>query len=240
MNHAPLSRTKRLFDLAIAGPALILLSPLFLLMTGIVAIGLGRPILFRQRRPGHHARPFTIYKFRTMKDAVDAQGRLLPDSERLTPLGRFLRKTSLDELPELFNVIRGEMSLVGPRPLLLEYVPYFTATEARRLDVLPGITGWAQINGRNHLSWSERLACDVWYVDHRSLVLDLKIIWRTLWNVLRGADVAADTDQVEPNLAELRGGGMRPKPGHDEQRSTHPGEELPGALESIWRSNHAC
>jgi sugar transferase EpsL len=148
-------------------------------------VKLGSPVLFRQQRPGQHGRPFTIYKFRTMSDVRDGQGNLLPDAGRLTPFGRFLRRTSLDELPELFNVLKGEMSLVGPRPLLTEYLDRYTLEQARRHEVRPGITGWAQVNGRNALTWEQKFALDVWYVDHLSFWLDLKILALTGWKVLR-------------------------------------------------------
>ena len=176
---------KRLFDLAAAASALVIFAPLLVLLALLVAAKLGTPILFKQQRPGLLGRPFTIRKFRTMTDARDAAGRLLPDAERLTPFGKFLRSTSLDELPELLNVLRGEMSLVGPRPLLMDYLPLYSAAQMRRHDVLPGITGWAQINGRNAASWPRKFALDLWYVDHQSLWLDLKIIALTVWTVLR-------------------------------------------------------
>ncbi len=179
----PLS--KRLLDLCLTCFALILLSPLLLLIALLVRIGLGSPILFKQQRPGYLGRPFFIYKFRTMTDERDAQGHLLPDAERLTRLGRFLRSTSLDELPELFNVLRGEMSLVGPRPLLMQYLERYSPEQARRHEVLPGVTGWAQINGRNALSWEDKFRLDVWYVDHWSFWLDIKILFLTLVKVLR-------------------------------------------------------
>ncbi|HXF61122.1 MAG TPA: sugar transferase [Caldilineaceae bacterium] len=178
-------RGKRLFDLAVALPALAALSPLLALIALLVRWQLGAPVFFRQRRPGLHGRPFTLVKFRTMRDARDAQGRLLPDSERLTPLGRWLRQTSLDELPELVNVVRGEMSLVGPRPLLMQYLERYTPEQMRRHEVQPGITGWAQVNGRNALTWEEKFAHDLWYVEHLSLGLDLAILWRTALAVLR-------------------------------------------------------
>ena len=176
---------KRIFDLALTLPALILLSPLLGLLALLVRLKLGSPILFTQQRPGQNSHPFTIYKFRTMTDARAADGRLLPDARRLTAFGRFLRSTSLDELPELFNVLKGEMSLVGPRPLLMHYLDRYTPQQARRHRVRPGITGWAQVNGRNGLSWEEKFACDVWYVDNLSLELDIKIIFRTLWIIVR-------------------------------------------------------
>ncbi len=179
----PLS--KRLFDLVLTVPAVILLSPLMGVIALLVLLFHGRPILFRQQRAGYRGQPFWIYKFRTMTDARDAQGHLLPDAERLTPLGRFLRTTSLDELPELFLVLSGKMSLVGPRPLFLHYLERYTPEQARRHEVLPGITGWAQVHGRNALTWEEKFKLDVWYVDHRSLWLDLKILLLTLWKVLK-------------------------------------------------------
>jgi len=175
---------KRLFDLALASLALVLLLPLFLLLAVLVWLFLGSPILFHQRRPGLHGKPFTIYKFRTMTGERDADGNLLPDSQRLTPFGRFLRSTSLDELPELFNVLKGDMSLVGPRPLLMQYLDRYTPEQMRRHEVRPGITGWAQVNGRNGANWEQRFVLDVWYVDNGSLWLDLTIIVRTAWKVL--------------------------------------------------------
>ncbi len=175
---------KRAFDLVVSLLALILLSPLLGLLALLVHLRLGAPVLFRQLRPGLHGQPFTLYKFRTMTDARDAQGALLPDAERLTPLGRFLRSTSLDELPELFNVLKGEMSLVGPRPLLMEYLPRYTPEQLRRHEVRPGITGWAQVNGRNVLSWEEKFALDVWYVEHHSFWLDLKILVLTTGKII--------------------------------------------------------
>jgi len=176
---------KRLFDVLVAGCALVLLSPLLALLALAVRLFLGSPVLFSQQRPGLHGRPFRMVKFRTMRDALDAQGRPLPDAERLTRFGRFLRASSLDELPELWNVLRGEMSLVGPRPLLMEYLPLYSPEQARRHEVRPGITGWAQVNGRNALSWEDKFALDVWYVDHRSFGLDLRILALTVWRVLR-------------------------------------------------------
>lgn len=179
----PLS--KRLLDVCLTSLALILLSPLLILIALLIRIRLGSPVLFRQQRPGYLGRPFFIYKFRTMTNERDAQGKLLPDVERLTRFGHFLRSTSLDELPELFNVLRGEMSLVGPRPLLMQYLERYSAEQARRHNVLPGITGWAQINGRNALSWEDKFRLDVWYVDHWSFWLDIKILFITLVKVLK-------------------------------------------------------
>lgn len=181
---------KRSFDTLGAAIALVLLSPLFLITAIMVRLALGTPILFRQRRPGRDGRPFTLYKFRTMRDAVDGHGQPLPDAARLTRVGSTLRAWSLDELPELWNVLRGDMSLVGPRPLLTEYLPLFSQAQARRHEVRPGITGWAQVRGRNALTWEEKLALDVWYVDHRSLALDLRILLRTVVTVFARQGVA--------------------------------------------------
>ena len=179
----PLS--KRLFDLLLTALGLeCIISPLLLALAFSVWLVHGSPVLFRQKRPGYRSQPFMNIKFRTMTEKRDAQGKLLPDAERLTRLGRFLRSTSLDELPELFNVLRGEMSLVGPRPLLMQYLERYTPEQARRHDVLPGMTGWAQINGRNALTWEEKFRLDVWYVDHWSLGLDIKILLRTFWKVV--------------------------------------------------------
>jgi lipopolysaccharide/colanic/teichoic acid biosynthesis glycosyltransferase len=175
---------KRIFDLALTVPGLLLISPLLAVIALAVRVSLGSPVLFRQRRPGFMARPFTNYKFRTMSDDKDAEGNQLPDAVRLTRLGRILRSFSLDELPELLNVIKGEMSLVGPRPLLMRYLERYSAEQARRHDVLPGITGWTQVNGRNANTWEQKFEYDVWYVDHWSLRLDTKILLITLWKVL--------------------------------------------------------
>jgi lipopolysaccharide/colanic/teichoic acid biosynthesis glycosyltransferase len=176
---------KRLLDIVLASLILIVLSPLMLIISILAAIQHGFPILFRQKRPGLNGKIFTIYKFRTMRDLFDEQGSPLPDSQRLTKLGRFLRSTSLDELPELFNIIKGEMSLVGPRPLLIAYLPLYNKEQARRHEVLPGLTGWAQVHGRNVLTWEEKFELDVWYVDHWTLWLDIKIIGMTIIKVLR-------------------------------------------------------
>ena len=177
--------SKRLLDLILTIPGIILLSPLM----GIIALWIwiiaGRPILFRQARPGFHARLFTVYKFRTMTDRAGPDGQPLPDDQRLPGWGRFLRSTSLDELPELFNVLRGEMSLVGPRPLLAKYLERYSAEQSRRHDTVPGITGWAQVNGRNALTWEDKFRLDVWYVDHWSFWLDVKILALSVWKVLK-------------------------------------------------------
>jgi sugar transferase EpsL len=183
-------RLKRLLDVVIAVALLVLLSPVLCVIAGLVAATMGRPVLFRQRRPGLGGKPFTILKFRTMRDATDANGNPLPDAQRITRLGRFLRRTSLDELPELVNVLRGEMSLVGPRPLLLEYLPRYTDEQMRRHEVRPGITGWSQVNGRNALTWDEKFALDVLYVDHRSMRLDLQILLKTIGNVVKGEGIS--------------------------------------------------
>lgn len=179
----PLS--KRILDLIIASIALVVLSPVLVVTGLLVWIFHGRPVLFRQVRPGFRSQLFTVYKFRTMNEGRDAQGNLLPDEQRLTRLGRFLRSSSLDELPELFNVLKGEMSLVGPRPLFKHYLERYSSEQARRHEVLPGITGWAQVNGRNALDWDEKFRLDVWYVDNWSFWLDLKILLITLWKVIK-------------------------------------------------------
>lgn len=175
---------KRIIDLALTIPALILLSPALAGLALLIRLKLGTPILFRQERPGLRGKPFTIYKLRTMTDPHDASGNLLPDAERLTNSGRFLRSTSLDELPELFNVLKGEMSLVGPRPLMMQYLDRYTPEQMRRHEVKPGITGWAQVNGRNAITWEQKFMLDIWYVDHFSFWIDLKIIILTLWKIL--------------------------------------------------------
>ena len=182
---------KRLFDLTAAALGLLALALPLLALIALVRIKLGRPVFFRQTRPGLHGQPFQMVKLRTMTDARGPDGALLPDAERLTPFGRFLRASSLDELPELWNVLKGDMSLVGPRPLLMEYLPLYTPEQARRHEVRPGITGWAQVNGRNALSWEEKFALDVWYVDHQSLWLDIRILWMTAVKVLRRQDISA-------------------------------------------------
>lgn len=175
---------KRLLDIIIAAAALVLLSPVLLLLAWQIRRKLGTPVLFRQVRPGRGGIPFVMYKFRTMRDAADENGRPLPDAERLIPFGRKLRAASLDELPELWNVLKGDMSLVGPRPLLMEYLPLYNAEQHRRHFVRPGITGWAQVNGRNAISWPEKFRLDVWYVENRSLLLDIKILFLTVKKVL--------------------------------------------------------
>ncbi len=191
LSPKPLPLAKRIFDLVIAMTAGILISPLLLVLGILVWALQGRPVLFRQARPGYLGKIFTLYKFATMRDLRDPDGRLLPDAERITPIGRFLRASSLDELPELYCVLRGEMSLVGPRPLLIKYLPLYSPQQMRRHAVLPGITGWAQINGRNALNWQEKFSLDVWYVDHWSLWLDIKILALTVIKVLRREGINA-------------------------------------------------
>jgi sugar transferase EpsL len=176
---------KRVFDLIIGVPAIIVLSPVLCVVALLVRLKLGSPILFRQQRPGLRARPFTLLKFRSMIEARDVQDNLLPDADRLTGFGKSLRGTSLDELPELLNVIRGEMSIVGPRPLLMEYLPRYTWEQARRHEIKPGLTGWAQISGRNALTWEKKFAHDLWYVENLSLLVDLRIIAVTVLKVLK-------------------------------------------------------
>ena len=177
--------SKRIFDLIVASLGLMILSPIILLTAILVRIFLGTPVLFRQTRPGYKGKPFTVYKFRTMTDARDGQANLLPDDIRLTRFGKFLRSSSLDELPELYNILRGEMNLVGPRPLLMQYLPLYSAEQMRRHDVHPGVTGWAQVNGRNATGWQTRFTLDVWYVDHWSFWLDIKIMFMSLWKVIQ-------------------------------------------------------
>lgn len=180
---------KRLLDIIIASIALILLSPLYAFVAYKVKKNLGSPVLFRQVRPGLHGKPFEMIKFRTMKDAVDEQGNPLPDSERLTPFGQMLRSTSLDEMPELWNVIKGDMSIVGPRPLLMEYLPLYNSEQAKRHNVRPGMTGYAQVNGRNAISWEEKFKLDTWYVENQSIWLDFKIMLKTVKKVIAKDDI---------------------------------------------------
>jgi lipopolysaccharide/colanic/teichoic acid biosynthesis glycosyltransferase len=201
---------KRLFDLLGALLALYLLAFPLLVLVWLIHRKLGNPVLFRQVRPGFHGRPFNMVKFRTMTDARDASGALLPDAQRLTPFGRILRSSSLDELPELLNVLKGDMSLVGPRPLLMEYLPLYTPEQARRHEVRPGITGWAQVNGRNALSWEEKFKLDVWYVDNRSFWLDLKILWRTVKKVLLRDGISAQGEATMPRFIGSNSQKQRP------------------------------
>ena len=198
----PLS--KRLFDLIAAAVGLVFALPVMGVVALLVRLKLGRPVLFRQQRPGLNGEIFTLRKFRTMRDAVDREGKALPDAERLTPFGRKLRSTSLDELPELFSVLSGKMSLVGPRPLLVRYLDRYSPEQMRRHEMRPGITGWAQVNGRNALSWEEKFALDVWYVDNWSFWLDLRILWRTVWNVVRREGISGGG---EATMREFMGSG---------------------------------
>lgn len=189
---------KRAFDFCVALIALVLAAPVILILAVTIRLKLGNPVLFRQRRPGRNARPFELLKFRTMTDARNPDGRLLSDAERLPPFGKFLRSTSLDELPSLINVLRGDMSLVGPRPLLIQYLPLYSTRQARRHEVRPGITGWAQVNGRNTLSWEDKFEHDIWYVDNQSLALDLRILWLTVRKVLIREGISADGEATMP------------------------------------------
>lgn len=191
---------KRLLDIFVAALGLLLLLPLLAVVAWQIRRNLGSPVLFRQVRPGLDGKPFEMIKFRTMRDAVDGAGKPLPDSERMTPFGGFLRSSSLDELPELWNVLKGDMSLVGPRPLLMEYLPLYSPEQYRRHEVRPGVTGWAQINGRNALSWEEKFKLDVWYVDNRSLWLDLKIIFLTIKKVFARDGISAEGEATMPKF----------------------------------------
>ncbi len=195
---------KRLFDVGLSALGLIFLSPLIALIAWQVCRNMGYPFFFRQTRPGFNGKPFEMIKFRTMKDAIDGDGNQLPDSERLTSFGQFLRSSSLDELPELWNVLKGDMSLVGPRPLLMEYLPLYSAEQYRRHDVRPGVTGWAQINGRNTLRWEDKFALDVWYVENRSLWLDIKILFLTVKKVVVRDGISADG---EATMSKFTGNG---------------------------------
>lgn len=193
---------KRFFDIVVSLVALGVLWPVLAVLVILVHLKLGRPVLFRQKRPGLCGKPFLMLKFRSMSDARDAQGQLLPDAQRLPPFGRFLRATSLDELPELWNVLRGDMSMVGPRPLLMQYLDRYTPEQRRRHEVRPGITGWAQVNGRNAISWEKKFDLDVWYVNHQSLWLDAQILWMTLTKVVRRVDI---NEQGQATQSEFRG-----------------------------------
>ena len=192
--YSRLSSSKRIIDFIVSLTGLIILSPLILWVSWRVMKDVGSPVFFRQIRPGLFGEPFTIIKFRTMRDEVGPDGKQLSDSERLTDFGRFLRRTSLDELPELWNVLRGDMSLVGPRPLLMEYLPLYSSEQMKRHEARPGITGWAQVNGRQHAPFSQRFEMDAWYITHWSLVLDMKILAMTVVNVLRGSGVESGQD----------------------------------------------
>ncbi|MBE0575222.1 MAG: sugar transferase [Desulfuromonadales bacterium] len=198
------SVAKRCLDLFLGSIAIVLFSPLLTLVALFVAVRLGRPVLFVQQRPGLNGKPFTLYKFRTMTDERNEDGELLSDQQRLTRLGSFLRGTSIDELPELFNVLKGEMSLVGPRPLLMQYLPYYSSRESLRNSVRPGITGWAQVHGRNFISWDQRLEMDVWYIENWSLLHDIKILLKTISTVVRREGVSVDSYVSERDLDEER------------------------------------
>ena len=189
---------KRLFDLALSSAGLLVLAPVLLLLMPLVRFKLGSPIFFVQIRPGQHGRPFTMYKFRTMTDERGADGNLLADEQRLTVFGKFMRSTSLDELPELINVVKGDMSLVGPRPLLMEYLPLYSPEQGRRHEVRPGITGWAQVNGRNAISWDDKFKLDVWYIEHHTLWLDVKILWMTVSKVFKREGISQDGHVTMP------------------------------------------
>lgn len=195
---------KRVFDVVVAGLALIVFALPLLVLVLVVRQKIGSPVLFRQVRPGLGGKPFEMVKFRTMTDARGADGELLPDAERLLPIGRLMRATSLDELPELWNVLKGDMSLVGPRPLLVEYLPLYSTLQARRHEVRPGITGWAQVNGRNAISWTDKFAFDVWYVDNRSLWLDIRILWLTVKKVLVRDGISAAGEATMPKFTGER------------------------------------
>lgn len=197
-------KLKRLFDLLVSAGALLVLSPLIAIVAWMIHERLGSPVLFRQMRPGLHGKPFQMLKFRSMRDAYGRDGQALPDHQRLTSFGVFLRSTSLDELPGLWNVLKGDMSLVGPRPLLMEYLPLYSSEQARRHDVRPGITGWAQVNGRNAISWEEKFALDVWYVDNRSFWLDLRILFLTVRRVLIRDGISAQGEATMPKFTGTR------------------------------------
>ena len=197
---------KRLLDILGAFAGLLFFSPLVVVVAWQIHRKLGSPVLFRQTRPGLHGKPFQLIKFRTMRHAIGPEGRPLPDSERMTPLGSFLRSASLDELPELWNVLKGDMSLVGPRPLLMEYLPLYSLKQARRHEVRPGVTGWAQVNGRNALSWEEKFRLDVWYVDNHSFWLDLKILFMTVRRVVVREGISATGDATMPKFIGSVGG----------------------------------
>jgi len=184
---------KTLFDKALVLVLIVLFSPIYIVVSLLIWLKMGSPILFRQKRPGYKENIFGIYKFRTMTNEKDADGNLLPDGQRLGGIGKFIRSTSLDELPQLFNVLKGEMSFVGPRPLLMEYLDLYNDEQKRRHDVKPGITGWAQVNGRNAISWEQKFELDVWYVDHQSFWLDMKILWMTFLKVVKRSDISSNT-----------------------------------------------
>ena len=184
---------KFIFDKILALFLIILFSPIYIIVSLLILIKIGKPILFRQKRPGLHEEIFGIYKFRTMTNDTDAKGELLPDEQRLLGIGKFIRSASLDELPQIFNVLKGDMSFVGPRPLLIEYLPLYNERQKKRHEVKPGITGWAQVNGRNAISWEQKFEYDAWYVEHQSFWLDMKILWMTFLKVVRRSDISSDT-----------------------------------------------
>lgn len=184
---------KPILDIVLGLLLIIFFSPAFILVSILILLTMGRPLFFTQKRPGYNAEIFTIYKFRTMTNESDNAGKLLPDEMRLSTVGSFIRSVSLDELPQLFNIIKGDMSFVGPRPLLIEYLPLYNKEQKKRHDVKPGITGWAQVNGRNAISWEDKFALDVWYVEHLNFILDMKIMWLTLWKVLHRSDISSQT-----------------------------------------------
>ncbi len=218
----PRSTMKRFLDVVVAAFCLILTGPLMALVALGVLFTMGRPILFRQRRSGLKARPFTLLKFRSMTNACDEKGMLFPDAQRITPFGRWIRRWSLDELPQLWNVLRGDMSLVGPRPLFPEYDALYTPEQRRRAEVRPGLTGWAQINGRNALTWEEKLALDVWYVEHRSLFLDLWIVLRSIGLVLSGRGISAEGHCTVSRFTGSRASQANSSSGHDRQDAGAP------------------
>ena len=189
---------KRLFDLVLSLFLIVLLLPLFVLLSAVIYVNMGSPVLFRQQRSGLRGKPFSLSKFRTMNNNTDKHGRLLADRDRLTALGRVLRRTSLDELPQLFNIIKGDMSLVGPRPLLIEHLDFCNGEQMRRREVRPGITGWAQVNGRNAISWEEKFKLDIWYVDNQSFLVDVKIILLTIFKVIKGEGINRPIPDLEP------------------------------------------
>ncbi|MDD5548469.1 MAG: sugar transferase [Sulfurovaceae bacterium] len=196
---------KRLFDFTLALFLILLFLPIFIIISFLILITMGRPIFFSQFRPGYKEKIFGIYKFRTMTNDMDGNGELLPDLQRLHGIGKFIRSTSIDELPQLFNVIKGDMSFVGPRPLLVEYLPLYSKKQKKRHDVLPGITGWAQVNGRNAISWEQKFDYDIWYVDNQSFLLDIKILWLTLLKVIKRSDISSKNSVTVEKFGETNG-----------------------------------
>ena len=200
MSRSGIPISKRLFDLTLTIPGVVLISPVLILLAVLVRLKLGRPVLFTQVRPGYREKPFPMIKFRSMTDRRDPSGALLPDEQRLTGLGRFMRSYSLDELPEVFNVLRGEMSLVGPRPLLMRYLERYSPEQRRRHEALPGITGWAQVNGRNALAWEDKFRLDIWYVDHWSITLDIRILWLTFIAAIKREGISHPDHATAPEF----------------------------------------